>query len=171
MSPLTHDIARGAPAERGRHTCLPTREALTLTRTLTRTLTLTLTLAPTLPLARHTGLLRGRDLPTREITRRLARGRRAKLSHLLPGTPYTPYALTAPYNYHIFYQARPSQPLTACLEPHSPVQPGMHTAPFSLYSPSHPLTAPYIFCQILAGAAAVQRRELGLEQSGTLRYL
>ena len=71
-------------------------------------------------------------------------------------------------NYHIFYQARPSQPLTACLEPHGPVQPGMHTAP---YSPLQPLTAPYIFCQILAGAAAVQRRELGLEQSGTRRYL
>ena len=29
----------------------------------------------------------------------------------------------------------------------------------------------HIFYQILAGAAAVQRRELGLEQSGALRYL
>ena len=29
----------------------------------------------------------------------------------------------------------------------------------------------HIFYQLVAGAAAVQRRELGLEQSGTLRYL
>ena len=71
-------------------------------------------------------------------------------------------------NYHIFYQAR-MQPLTA---PYSPVQP--RTAPYSPLSPLQPRTAPYnyaIFCQIFAGAAAGQRRELGLEQSGPLRYL
>ena len=81
-------------------------------------------------------------------------------------------------NYHIFYQAR-MQPLTA---PHSPLQP--RTAPYSPLSPLQPRTAPYspvqprtapynyaIFCQIFAGAAAGQRRALGLEQSGPLRYL
>ena len=84
-------------------------------------------------------------------------------------------------NYHIFYQARmqpltapysPVQPLTA---PYSPVQPLKPlTAPYSPLSPLQPRTAPYnyaIFCQIFAGAAAGQRRALGLEQSGPLRYL